>query len=810
MIGLAVLATSFAVLGYELLLMRLLSIIQWHHFAAMIISLALLGLGAGGSCVFLLQRHVLKSFHHAFSGNALLFAVALVGSFAISQRLAFNPLEILWDPLQWLVLLQNYFVLFLPFLFAGNCLSLALAHYRQVIHRLYCFDLLGAGCGALGMVGLLFCFDPSECLRVLPVSGFLAAGFAQFDTKKKSSITAGILITLFGAASPWLWPEGWVSLRLSEYKGLSMALKIPDAKILTHRSGPLGWLTAVESPTIPFRHAPGMSLTCSLEPPKQIGLFVDGDSMTPVTRFDGQLEPLAFLDCMTSAIPFSLLDKPRVLVLGSGGGMDVLMARVHGAEHIDAVELDPNLVSLVKETYGEFAGNLYGDERVSVHVAEARGFASRTSESFDLIQVSLLDSFNTAMAGAYALNESYLYTVEALMDYFKRLRPRGCLSITRWLKIPPRDSLKLFATAVTALERLGIANPGDHLALIRSWMTTTLLVKRNRFTGDDLMRIRSFCSRLAFDLDYCPGIRPDEVNRFNILEHPYLHEGTMAILGEGRDAFFQRYKLDVRPATDDRPYFFHYFKWKTLPELLSLKSQGGIPLMEWAYPILVLTLVQALTLSGAFILFPLFLLGGLPRLPLGKIRIALYFLSLGFAFLFIEMAFIQKFVLFLRHPIYSVSAVLCGFLVFAGIGSHVAGSWDRRDSDDHPTRKNFPLLAVTGTITVLSFVILQTLPYLLRHCAHLQDTWRIAIVVALVAPLAFFMGMPFPHGLSIVAKGSPAWIPWAWGINGCSSVVATVLAPLIAIHYGFSTVIFWAMGLYGLAGALFFGKVGEG
>lgn len=808
MIGPAVFAISFAVLGYELLLMRLLSIIQWHHFAAMIISLALLGLGASGSCVFLLQRILMQRFHQAFSANALLFAMALVGSFAVSQKLAFNPLEILWDPRQWLVLLQNYFVLFLPFFFAGNCLSLAFTLYRQRIHRLYCFDLLGAGCGALGMVGLLFCLNPSECLRVLPVSAFLAAGFAQFDAKKKSFIIAGIFITFFGIASPWFWPEGWVSLRLSEYKGLSMALRVPDAKVLTHRSSPLGWLAAVESPAIPFRHAPGMSLTCSMEPPKQIGLFVDGDSMTPLTHFDGRVEPLAFLDCMTSALPFSLVDEPRVLVLGAGGGMDVLTAKVHGAHHIDAVELDPNLVSLVKHTYGEFAGHLYSDERVSVHIAEARGFASRTSESYDLIQVSLLDSFSTSMAGGHALNESYLYTVEALVDYLHRLRPGGFLSITRWLKVPPRDSLKLFAAAVGALERLGIMNPGDHLALIRSWMTTTLLVKRDGFTEDDLRRIRAFCRKLAFDLDYYPGIRPNETNRYNILDRSYFHEGAMAILGEDREAFFRRYKFDVRPATDDRPYFFHFFKWETLAEILSLKSRGGIPLIEWAYPILVLTLVQAIILSTAFIVSPLFLLGGLSRLPLGKIRVALYFLSLGFAFLFIEMAFIQKLILFLSHPIYSASAVLCGFLVFAGIGSRVAGSWDRRGSEYHSTHRPFPLLAVACAIPILAFANLQTLPFLLKHCAHLHDTWRMAIVIALIAPLAFFMGMPFPHGLSIVAKGSPAWIPWAWGINGCSSVVATVLAPLLAIHYGFNTVIFLAMGLYGLAAALFFGKGG--
>lgn len=799
MMGLAVFLTSFAVLASELLLMRLLSITQWHHFAAMIISLALLGLGAGSTCVLLFQKHFLKRFHLVFSAGALLFAVALIGCFAIGRQILFNPLEVLWDPRQWLLLLQTYLAFFLPFFFAGNCLSLAFTHYRERIHRLYFCDLLGAGCGTMGLVALLFALRPSECLRVLPVCGFLAAGFAQWDGKQRPRMLAGLAIMLCGAASPWLWPDGWVALRISEYKGLSMALRVPEARVLTERSSPLGWLAAVESPAIPFRHAPGMSIICAGEPPEQIGIFVDGDAMTPITRFDGRREPLAFLDCMTSALPYALVHEPRVLVLGSGGGMDVLMARVHGARHIDAVELDPNVVSLVRETYGDFAGRLYTEGPVEIHVGEARGFAARTTEFYDLIQVSLLDSFSASMAGSHALNESYLYTVEALQDYVGHLRPGGVLSITRWLKVPPRDSLKLFATAVVALERLGVANPGDHLALVRGWMTTTLLIKRDVLTEYDLMQIRAFCRKLSFDLDYCPGIGPDEPNRLNVLEHPYLYDGALALLGRERDAFLRHYKFDVRPATDDRPYFFHFFKWTTLPELFSLKSRGGLPLMEWAYPTLVLTLVLALILSVAFIVLPLFLLGGRTRSAPSKTRVAVYFISLGFAFLFIEMAFIQKFILFLSHPIYSVSAVLCGFLVFAGMGSRLSKTWSQRISESHSGRRGVPLFYAVGAIFLLSFTILQLLPFLMKHCAGLHDAWRVGIAIALVAPLAFFMGMPFPYGLSVLARTRPLWIPWAWGINGCSSVVATVLAPLLAIHHGFSSVILVATGLYGLA-----------
>lgn len=798
-VGLAVSLISMALLGHEILLMRLLSIAQWHHFAGMIISLALLGLGAAGTFNTLFQKWLIPRFHRVFCLNAILFGLALPTTVGAARLVPLNPLEILWDPRQWLYLFQTYLILILPFFFGGNCLSLALARFKENIHRVYFFDLLGAGLGALGIVLLLFVLPPWECPPILSMAGFAAAGLVLLNERGRRFRMAGIFTILCGAVFPLIWPQGGAFPNVSPYKGLSAALLSPGARIVAERTSPLGWLAVVESPVIPFRHAPGMSLHCTAEPPAQLGIFVDGDSMSPITRFDGNPTSLAFLDCLTSALPFHLLKNPRVLVLGAGGGMDVLTARLNGARTVDAVELDANVISLVGDTFGEYSGRLYGDEKVRLHAADARSFLSRTDTTFDLIQVSLLDSFTASATGGHALSESYLYTVEALTDAYRRLAPGGCLAVTRWLKVPPRDSLKLFATAVQALERSSVASPQGQMALIRSWSTTTLLVKKGELSGKDLERIRGFCAERAFDIDFRPGLEPGETNRFNVLDEPYLSEGAQALIGERRKEFMERYKFAIEPATDDRPYFLHFFKWRTLPEILSARGRGGLPLMEWGYPVLVMTLIQAVALSLALILVPLFFLERERSAGMDGGRIAVYFSALGFAFLFMEMAFIQKLILFLGHPIYAASVVIAGFLVFAGLGSRCVAVLSRAMTPNGPNGNVVTILVAAAVVVILSVLYVIFIPGLFGRLASAGDPVRIVVSLVLIALLAFPMGMPFPLGLKMLGESQPACIPWAWAINGCTSVLATVLASLLAIHLGFNAVVIFAAALYGVA-----------
>jgi len=803
LLGLMVFITSAAALAYEVLLMRLLSISQWYHFAYMIISLAMLGFGASGTFVVIAHKCLSRRFRLALAANGLLFSTTLVVCFALAQRIPLNPLEILWDGKQSLYLVEVYLLLSLPFLFAANCIILTLARLRHQIHQIYLFDLMGAGAGACGIILLLATLPPTACLRVLSAFGLFAAGLAVLSEKSWKSFFSAIILFCCGCLLPFAWPASWLAPHISEYKGLSMALRVPEAKVIEERFSPLSSLAVLKSPAIPFRYAPGMSLNCPLEPPPQLGIFIDGDAMSPITHYDGHPESLDYLDWLTSALPYHLLSRPKVLVLGAGGGMDVLTAQYHRAESVEAVELDYQIVDLVQHTYGEYAGRIYDPPTAKVHVAEARGFVARTGELFDLIQLSLLDSFNTSVAGGYALNETYLYTIEGIQEYLRHLEPGGLLAITRWLKFPPRESLKLFATAVAAMEKSGIGDPGQRLALIRSWNTTTLLVRNGAFSHLETGQIRAFCEARSFDIDYSPGLPRSAVNRYNIIEEPLIYDGAMALLSERSRDFIRDYKFTIAPATDDRPYFFHFIKWTTLPEIFSLKKQGGLPLIEWTFPILVLTLLQAFVASLVWILLPLRFLGPMPGPKQLRSRICLYFLCLGLAFMFMEIAFIQKFILFLSHPVYAVAVVLSAFLIFAGLGSSLSRRWGCWIEGRGRSSPGVPGgLAVAGIILV-SALYLLLLPPLFERFMVLSDPGKILLSIALIGPLALFMGMPFPLGLARVAETAENLIPWSWGINGCASVTGAVLATILAIHLGFRMVIGLALILYALAAAAF-------
>lgn len=796
--GVAIFFLSAAALAYEVLLMRLLNIIQWHHFAYMIISLALLGFGASGTFIALAQGRLTAHFHRAFMINCLLFSVTALAGFLLTNRMPLNPLEVPWDGRQLLYFGAIYLLLALPFFFAANCIGLSFARFRDEIHRIYCFDLLGAGSGALGVVGLLTIFYPVTCLLVVVAIGFLAAAAVCLTTVSTRTLLSATLLALTAILLPVVFPGQWLALNISEYKGLSMALRVPGTRILTERSSPLGWLALVDSPTIPLRYAPGMSLNCFQEPPSQLGIFTDGDSLNPITRFTGDPGSLAYLDCLTSALPYHLLKHPTVLILGAGGGADVLMALRHQAASVTGVELNPQVVALVQQSYADFSGHLYARDDVEVVKAEARGFVASSKNRYDLIVVSLLDSFAASSAGGHALSATYLYTVEALEQYIAHLQPGGMLAVTRWLKVPPRDSLKLFATALQALENSDHNHPEQSLALIRSWKTTTLLIKNGPFTLEQIDALRDFCAVRSFDAVYFPGIEKAEANRYNLLDEPYFHAGAMALAGPERAEFMRRYKFHIGPASDDQPYFFHFFKWQILPEALALKGQGGLALLDWTYPVLAATLFQALIASLVLILVPLRFL---PVPPGGRAesgRVGLYFGCLGLAFLFIEMAFIQKFILLLSHPVHATAVVLCAFLVFAGFGSNFS-----RRLEDFVLARRFraksAMLAAVSGIIVLSALYLVLLPVLFDHCMALPKLLKVLISLILIAPLAFCMGIPFPLGLSQVAATLPHFIPWAWGINGCASVISAVLATILAIHFGFNVVVAMAAALYALA-----------
>ena len=291
---------------------------------------------------------------------------------------------------------------------------------------------------------------------------------------------------------------------------------------------------------------------------------------------------------------------------------------------------------------------------------------------------------------------------------------------------------------------------------------------------------------------YYPGMTASEANRYNVLETPYYYLGARALLDEQSDSFIEDYKFDIRPATDDRPYFFNFFKWSALQEIVSLMRRGGSSLLELGYPVLVVTLIQALLISFVLILVPLLFLKKTLQLTRPAIyngSMLLYFAAIGLAFLFIEIVFIQKFMLFLTHPIYAVAVVLGGFLVFSGLGSAYSGRYV--DAEGY---RQVPKIVVL--ICLFASLYLWLLPGLFSLLATWPMPLKMLATLIVIAPLAFVMGMPFPLGLSEIVKNAPPLVPWAWGINGCASLISAILATLLAIHIGYNLVVLLALLLY--------------
>jgi len=803
----AVALISGATLGCELVLMRLLSVVQWHHYAAMIISVALLGFGASGAALTLARARALAAARATFALNAVAFGLCVAGCLALAARVPFNPLELAWDPRQPLWLLAVYLLLAVPFFFAGNCIGVALMSARAAVPRVYAADLAGAAGGSLGVTALLFVLAPHHALKLLAVLGPLAGAAAAGRVRPRLAL---VCLALGGVLA--LAPDGWLRPTPSPYKALSQALRVPGARVEAERFSPVGWVSAVASPQAPFRHAPGLSLRAPGPIPEQRGLYSDAEGPSVVTRFDGRLAPLEYLEWSPAALGYALVERPRVLVLGAGGGTEVLRALRHRAPSVDAVEIDPRVVELVRGRYRRFSGGLYAGGRVRAHVAEGRSFVAASGGAWDLIQIAPLGSRTASLAGLHGAGADYLLTVEAFEDYLAHLAPEGVLALGRWTRLPPRDGVKVFATALRALARAGAGEPAAHVAWIRGLNTSTVVVSRAPLGAAAVRAVRSFARSRGFDLVHLPGMADAEANRYNVLERPWFREAATALTGPHPERYLARYKFDVRPATDDRPYFADFFRWRSLPELLALRQQGGAAQLELGYLVLAATLVQALLAGAVLVLLPLAALARGGAATAGPGAVLGYFLAIGLAFLMLEIALIEHFTRYLGHPVYAVAVVLTAFLGFAGLGSALAGA--AAGGASAPGRR--PRSAAAGAGLACAGVVLAgallavVLPALFAATAHWPAPGRAVAGVAVLAPLACLMGMPFPLGLRATSEAAPALVPWAWGINGCASVVSAVLAALLAVELGLQVVVGAALALYALAGLTARARLGRG
>ncbi len=779
---------SAALIAYQILLVKLFSIQYWYHFAYLIISIALLGFGASGAFILVFRRFLNRYAALVLFVCPILMVLSIWGNVYLNHAIGFNPLMIVWQKSEIIRLVFLSLALFVPFFLGAVCIGLGFSAAPQHIHRIYCANLTGSGLGSLIILLSVFHMRPYDILLVISVIA-IGAGLAVAGNTIRRGIGCAVLVFIIALHVMLLHDA---PLRMSPFKDLSQAANLLEAKKETETFGALGLVTVLDSPA--YHYLPDLSLNCPYPLPRQKGLFLDGNTVGAIHHVEGDPKTLHIMDYRTNALAYKLLDEPDVLILGGGSGMEILNARYHGAKAVSVVEMNGDIVRLMQGPYAAFSGNVYHPESTAVIVEEGRGYLQKTNQLFDLIQISLLESMGTASAGVYSLNENYLFTTEALGICLNRLKPGGILSISRWMKNPPRDNIKLLAMAIEAVEGNGKGgmDPARSIIMIRSWQTATLLVKNGHFQEKDIAAVRSFCKMRSFDLCYHPGIKVEETNIFNKMEKDFLYDAALRLMSPEREAFYRTYPFYIRPATDDRPFFSHFFKMALMSEYARSWDRALIPFMDWGYVLVWISAVILMVLGMVLIFAPIpFVLSS----TTGLATVFVYFGALGTAYMFLEISLLQQFIRYLYDPVFSASVVIGSFLVYSGIGSLLAGKI-------RPLTKKHLwgavcLIGVMGIVFITSDSWLQNI---LSECS----LWvRMLICSAIIAPLAIPMGFPFPSGLSVLTPHRETLIPWAWGINGFFSVIGSATTLLIAIGFGFKPVICLSVLLYFLVAVTF-------
>ncbi len=781
---------SAAALAFEVNLTRLFSVAQFYHFAFMTVSLALLGFGASGTFLSLAGGRIRRP-ERALTLLAWGFALGAPGSYGLTQALPFDSFRVVLDGRQWGILALHYVALSLPFFCAGAATGLLLSLRRGQVGRTYAANLTGSALGCL-----LAVTAPSRTgaegmvLLTAALGGLSALLFSRPRWPAallQLAVAGGLLLTAFR-------PPPVLQIRLSPYKGLSYALQYPDSRLLLHAWNGISRVDVVESSLI--RSLPGQGIACRGQPPPQRALFVDGDDLSPVTHVSDPAELAPLTDCLLTALPYRLRPGARALVLDPRGGWDLWVALAEGARSVTAVEPNPLVVAAVR-AQGAWAGDLYSRPDVSLFVEDGRAFLARAGPPYDVILFALSTPYHPVTSGAYSLAENYRYTVEGFVAAMRRLTEGGLLVVVRWAQSPPSEEVRAFALALEAVERTG-GDPVRALVALRSYNQVLILARRGPFTPEERAAIREFAAARSLDLVYAPDIRPEEANRYNVMPTPEHYRAFVGLMGaEDRARWLADSPFDVAPPTDDRPFFGHFFRWRQIPEVLAMAGHVWQPFGGAGYLVPLALLGISIVAAAVLILLPLASPPPrrLRRHPLpspdqkvrrgegagGGVRMA-PFGFLGLAFMLVEIPLLQRFILFLGHPAYAMAGVLGALLLFSGLGSLLSARV--------PPRR-----ALGG---VVGMVVLYGLGMsLLSEPLLGLPFWARAAVTGLgLAPLGVAMGMPFPRLLEALQEREPALVPWAWGVNGALSVVASVLAALMALSWGFRAVLIAGAAAY--------------
>ncbi len=779
-LGVAIVAGATIV--YEVALTRIFSIAYGYHFAFLAMSLGLLGFGMSGTLISLRPgwRQGLGGVRLgwlAAGASATFFA-----GYLLANNIPLDPYRVGWDPGQ-LPLLAAYLLAYaLPFLLTGLVQGLPITSWPERAGKIYAAALTGSGLGGLlallalerlSAPGALTAASGGAAISALLLSRAASERSARSKawTSSQKAVT-GTSVAMFAAlALVTAAQPGWLQVRMSEYKPLPQLLRYPDSRVALNASNAQSRIDVVDSTSV--HSAPGLSFTYQGSLPRQAAVVIDGERILPATSVD-QLEP-SFFGALPSALAYRLRPDARVLVLEPGAGLEVATALHGAAASVTALESNPLLTDLLQVPLASRTGNLYQDPRVRLVNANPRAYLAGRARDFDVISLALSENRRTVTAGAFSLSENYLMTREAVDTYLDRLRPGGLLVMHRWLQLPPTDEMRTAALLMDALEG-NAKEAGRHLVALRSFSTMLLVAKNEPFNGGEIAMIRGFAEGAQLDLVHYPGIQPPESNRWNVLRNDRYYQSFRRML-EDRESFFRHYEYEVRAPSDDRPFFFHFFKWAQIPTVLSLMGKTWQPFGGSGYLLVLGLLVVTTLLSAAMIVLPVVALrrqrGGIPRLH--PVRPVAYFAMLGLGFLMVEVALVGRFLIVLNHSALSFTMVLFGLLIFSGLGSLLSS--------------RIPWRPALAALVLLTAVYALSLSRILQILLKVGLPPRIIATVLLLAPLGILMGVAFPKGLRRLAVDRPAMLPMAWGVNGFTSVIGAVLAALVSLSWGYSVVL---------------------
>lgn len=743
--------TTLSLLQLELYLTRIFSVTMWYHFAFMAISLAMFGLAAGA---VLVELRGVGEPNQVLAGSGLLFAVSTAVCFVAQLYIPVNPQEKILPTGLAFVLIG------IPFVFAGIVVCVALTRFPGYAGSLYAADLAGSAAGCILAVPILnHIAAPTAVILNAGVAALGAFVFAWRGSAatRKCALGVFVLLTALGIANPslklidlqWIKGERYTGEGLYEKWNALSRIWVGQAY-----GDPFGW---------------GLSPRYKSEGAvDQRWLNIDANAATVITKFDGNPETVKFLKFDVTAMAHYLRPGNSILVIGAGGGRDILTALVFGQKRVVGVEINQDTLEVLTSRYAEYAGNLQRFPGVTFVHDEARSYVARSGQKFGIIQASLIDTWAATSAGAYALAENGLYTREAWVTFLRHLEPQGILTMSRWYG----ETLRLASLAAASLTDLGVKVPRQHMMIVRKPDNAktgepgvaTMLVSPSPFSAADIARVRA----VANDLQFVVALAPDyaEADEFEAVTDPARQA-----------AFVRSYPSNISAPTDDNPFFFHTLRFG---DLLRTTNYAGMNVQ--AVKVLGTLLVIVTLLSLGAIILPL---AAKRRVRSGQsLPMTFYFAAIGLGFMLVEVGQLERLIIFLGHPIYALSVVLFVLLFASSIGSYCSRA-------AQPWLWLLPLLL--GAFILVS-------PGVTRALAASSTPVRIGLSALLLFPVGFFMGTAFPAGMERACLRDQAPTAWYWGINGAFSVISSVLAVVITIFWGVTATL-W-VGLLAYVAAL--------